>query len=79
MISVLRRVPRLVNKRGRVKVPQNEEETSESVLLHGGEHGNDSRRKEQASDGVETLTEKMKELKLFPKLEYRRRHLKQVP
>lgn len=77
--SVLRRVPRLVNKRGRVKVPQHEEETSENLLLHKvKEGGNDVQRKEQTPDGVETLTEKMKELKLFPKLEYRRRHLKQV-
>ena len=79
MISVLRRVPRLVNKRGRVKAPQHEEETSENLLLHKvREDGNDSQRKEQTSDGVENLTEKMKELKLFPKLEFRRRHLKQV-
>ncbi|KAG0504133.1 hypothetical protein KC19_8G075200 [Ceratodon purpureus] len=76
--SVLRRVPRLVNKRGRVKVLQHEEETSENAILRKAEDENDSQRKEQSPDGIDALTDKIKELKLFPKLEYRRRHLKQV-
>lgn len=77
--SVRRRVPRLVNKRGRAKVPKNEEEMSANSLLDKvREDGTERQRKEQIAVGVENLTEAMKELRLFPKLEYRRRHLKQV-
>lgn len=76
--SVLRRVPRLVNKRGRVAVPQLEKETADKLLEDERGDWDGNRKKEQTSVGVENLTERMKELKLFPKLEYRRRHLKQV-
>lgn len=79
LISVLRRVPRLVNKRGRVKLPQLEKETAENLVEdEAGEDWNGNQKKEQTSVGVENLIERMKELKVFPKLEYRRRHLKQV-
>lgn len=68
-----------MNKRGRVKTPEREKEIAENFLLdEGGEDLNGDKKKEQTPGGVETLTERMKELKLFPKLEHRRRHLKQV-
>jgi len=76
--SVLRRVPRLVNKRGRVTVPQLEKETADKLLEDETGDWDGNQKKEQTSVGVENLTKRMKELKMFPKLEYRRRHLKQV-
>lgn len=51
-----------------MKLPEHEKETK----------GGDGQQEDRASVEFEKLTESMKELKLFPKLEHRQRHLKQV-
>ena len=75
---MLRRVPRLVRKRGRVHIPQQEGNEMQSLLLEDGRDGLGHENKQSAPTTMEGLTESLKELKLFPKLEHRRRHLNQV-
>jgi hypothetical protein len=78
LIPVLRRVPRLVRKRGRVHIPQQEGNKVEPLLVEDVRDGPGHEHKQPAPTTMEGLTESLKELKLFPKLEHRRRHLNQV-
>lgn len=75
---MLRQVPRLVRKRGRVHTPQQERNEIETLLVEdvGDDLGHEN--KQPAPTTMEGLTESLKELKLFPKLEHRWRHLNQV-
>ncbi|KAJ7524771.1 hypothetical protein O6H91_17G020500 [Diphasiastrum complanatum] len=70
-------VPRLVSKRGRAiaKIQVEGENCIDSKLKSGSSEASEVNLKD---DAVNSLISDLKELKLFPKLEYRRRHLNQV-
>ncbi|KAH7294044.1 hypothetical protein KP509_28G054000 [Ceratopteris richardii] len=82
--SVRRWVPRLVRRRGRsCKNQQVEEDLHRQPSLHASVQlpEGTSQSVDSKTDGdneIDDLTSQMKELRIFPKLEHRRRHLKQV-
>lgn len=88
--SVRRWIPRLVRKRGRSAHHQaiqendnNDQDQSLHVVKDISTEVNirSSSCVHQLADnatGIEEVTDRLKELRLFPKLEHRRRHLKQV-
>ncbi|GLJ40881.1 hypothetical protein SUGI_0845700 [Cryptomeria japonica] len=79
--TVRRHVPRLVNKRGRrSKIPKDESnnECSSGVVENSDLVTINAEGNENSSKAIDEITEGLKELRLFPKLEHRRRHVGQV-
>lgn len=79
--TVRRLVPRLVRKRGRgSKIPAEEShnDCSSSVAESSNLSTISEQSAEKLSKEIDEISEGLKELRLFPKLEHRRRHVGQV-
>ncbi|MCO5569399.1 hypothetical protein L7F22_023111 [Adiantum nelumboides] len=79
--SVRRWIPRLVRRRGRSACNKESENTccQHASMDSSSEAGSDqcTQKKTDGQNEIESLTSQLQELRMFPKLEHRRRHLKQ--
>ncbi|MCO5584457.1 hypothetical protein L7F22_038385 [Adiantum nelumboides] len=80
--SVRRWIPRLVRRRGRSACNEEGENTCcQHASMDSFSEARSDQCTQKKADGqnqIESLTSQLQELRMFPKLEHRRRHLKQV-